>query len=299
MNLKLIICIDDTDNLESKGTGSIADEMREIICNEGFGKCGIVTRHQLLLHSDIPYTSHNSSMCFDCEIDDSQYDTLEERLSTYLKNESADGSDPGICILKLTDSTNESILLKFGLRAKKSVLTKMEAYNIANELGIYLKEEGGTGQGVIGALAGVGLRLGGNDGEVKGEIKQYKKGETYTVSHLLSGNVIQKVCDLDYNILNGHERVYITWKAKPILVSKEIVLLVKWSEEKKQWVTMEKKEMRAFGDERIYKQGCEAYAPDVPEEHVNDHEHSCLNCRYRRWTEDTFLCTYTPKGVCS
>ncbi|MCG8481815.1 MAG: hypothetical protein MJA31_00755, partial [Clostridia bacterium] len=237
--MKLVICIDDTDNLESKGTGSIADEMRQIIIQEGFGKCGIVTRHQLLLHKDIPYTSHNSSMCFDCEIDDSKYEILEETLSTYLKNESADGSDPGICIVKLTHETNEDLLLDFGLRAKKCILTKEEAYDVANELGLYLKEEGGTGQGVIGALAGAGLRLGGNDGEVKGEIKQYEKGRTYPIHHLLSGNIIQMVCDIDYNIIPKNQHVYITWKAKPVLVNKKIVLLVKWSEEKQLWVTME------------------------------------------------------------
>lgn len=298
MLVKLLICIDDTDNLESKGTGSIADEMRQIINQEGFGKCGVVTRHQLLLHQDIPYTSHNSSMCFDCEIVASQYETLIKNLSTYLRKESASGSDPGICVTEINSETDVPALIDFGLRAKKRILTKNEAYHIADKLGIFLKEEGGTGQGVIGALAGVGLRLGGNDGEVKGEIQQYKKGRTYSVAYLLSGSIIEKVCDAEYNIIPENQQVYITWKAKPILVDHRIVLLVKWSDEKQSWVTMEKKEMRAFGDERIYKQGCEAYIPDVEEEHVND-DSSCLNCRYRRWTDDTFLCIYTDEGMFS
>lgn len=290
--MRLIICIDDTDNLESKGTGSIADEMRNIIIEKGFGKCGVVTRHQLLLHKDIPYTSHNSSMCFDCEIDEVYYEKLEKTLSEHLKNESAEGSDPGICIAKLTNQLNKAALLEFGLRAKRSVLTKKEAYDTAKRLGVYLKEEGGTGQGVIGALAGIGLRLGGNDGEVKGEIKQFKKGEIYTVEQLVSSNIIDMVCDANLNPISKDKNIYVVWKAKPVMINEKIVLIVRWSDEKQLWTTMEKKDMREFGNQRIYKEGCNAFLPDVEEEQVNDDEKSCLNCRYRRWTDEIFICTY-------
>ena len=59
--MRLLICIDDTDNLDSKGTGAIAEELRDLIAERGWGTCGDITQHQLLLHEDIPYTSHNSS----------------------------------------------------------------------------------------------------------------------------------------------------------------------------------------------------------------------------------------------
>lgn len=62
--MKFYLCIDDTDNLNSIGTGTIAEQILKKIIEKGFGPCSLVTRHQLFIHPDIPYTSHNSSMCF-------------------------------------------------------------------------------------------------------------------------------------------------------------------------------------------------------------------------------------------
>ena len=61
--ISLFIGIDDTDNLESRGTGfrvrELAREMRE----RGLADTKSITRHQLFVSPDIPYTSHNSSAC--------------------------------------------------------------------------------------------------------------------------------------------------------------------------------------------------------------------------------------------
>ena len=35
---------------------------------------------------------------------------------------------------------------------------------------------------------------------------------------------------------------------------------------------------------------CENFRQDVDEELVVDEEISCYNCRYRRWTEASFIC---------
>jgi hypothetical protein len=290
--MKLLICIDDTDNIESKGTGTIADEIRNIIKEKGFGVCGVVTRHQLLIHKDIPYTSHNSSMCFECEIEDVHYNELEKLAVEHLRTESAEGSDPGICIAKITDHLDEASLIDFGLSAKRTILNKQTAYDLAQEAGVFLKEEGGTGQGIIGALAGVGLRLSGNDGEVKGEIKQFKKGEIYTAEQLKSDSIIQHVTDADLTPVNNNERVFVEWKAKPVIANGTITLIVSWIEDKQIWTTMNKKQLREFGDNRIYEKGCKDFVPDVIEEQIIDSRNSCLNCRYRKWTDESFLCTY-------
>ena len=296
--MKLLICIDDTDNLGSKGTGSIADELRQLIEKEGYGHCGFVTRHQLLLHKDIPYTSHNSSMCFDCEILDSvvgdpkTYEKFLSKLYEHLKKESATGSDPGLAVAKV-EGLPIPLILNFGMSAKRMILTKEEAYKLADQLGIYLQEAGGTGQGVIGALAGIGLRLGGNDGELKGAPKEFIEGEIYTVAQLMENKKLQVVWDQNQNPLSLDDRVLISWKAKFLMEQGKVVLRVILAEGLKEgqlWKTMSKKAMRKFGDERIYKEGCDSYQPDVEEELVVTGERSCLNCRFRRWTEEGFLC---------
>jgi len=138
----------------------------------------------------------------------------------------------------------------------------------------------------------VGLRLDGNDGEVKGGVDQFRKGETYTVEQLLSNRAIEAVYDGKLNSLAGDQAVFITWKAKPVIVDKKPVLVVAWDEEAQIWRSMYKKEMRSFGDECTYKKACPAFTFDVEEELVNDDERSCLNCRYRRWTDKSFSCGY-------
>lgn len=289
--MRLLICIDDTDNLDSKGTGSIADEMCEIIEQKGFGKTTFVTRHQLLLHNDIPYTSHNSSMCFEAQINPKRYEELTHTLFNHIKQEAAQGSDPGIAIMEI-DGVDGETLLDFGIKAKRMVLTKEYAYKTAEKLGVYLKEAGGTGLGVIGALAGCGLRFGGNDGEVKGPHNQFATGEIYTVNHLLRSPKINGVLDENLQSLPNDDLVKITWKPKPVLVKGQGVLIVIPSGEEGVWQTFDKAEMRRFGDERIYKSICDKYNADVEEEMVEAGERSCLNCRYRRWIEKGFVCIY-------
>ena len=66
--MRVFIGIDDTDSLEMGATGRSANQLRKLIEDKGWGETQAVTRHQLLLHPDIPYTSHNSSMCFIAEI---------------------------------------------------------------------------------------------------------------------------------------------------------------------------------------------------------------------------------------
>lgn len=288
--MKLLICIDDTDNLDSKGTGSIASEIQDIIINNGWGTCGFVTRHQLLLHPDVPYTSHNSSMCFSTEINEMYYEELKSHLPEYLGSESAEGSDPGICIADLDKINDMEMLMEFGFRAKSEILKKNQAYEAAARVGVFLEERGGTGDGVIGALAGVGLRLNGNDGEVKGGIETLKKGQSYSVEELLKEETITGVYSLDLNLLPNEEVVTVKWKAKPVLHNGQPILLVSADSEGK-WQTLDKTEMRRFGDERTNTEACSQFVADVPEELISDNNKSCFNCAYRRWTANSFLCT--------
>jgi tRNA(Ile2) C34 agmatinyltransferase TiaS len=60
--MQLLIGIDDTDNKESRGTGFNARQLGHLLTKEG---CEVmnITRHQLFVHNDIPYTSQNSSAC--------------------------------------------------------------------------------------------------------------------------------------------------------------------------------------------------------------------------------------------
>ncbi|GIU41686.1 DNA-binding protein [Shewanella algidipiscicola] len=165
-----LVCIDDTDDIGTKGTGEIAEEIAFKLSAGQPSRCAFVTRHQLFVHPDIPYTSHNSAMCFQVRTPLCQAQILEIAVK-HLQQECAPASDPGIALLDLQAACDHQALIDFGLAAKKEVKTKAEAYALAHSQSIHLSEHGGTGQGVIGAMAGLGLRLQGNDGRIKGQFK--------------------------------------------------------------------------------------------------------------------------------
>ena len=52
--MKILVCIDDTDNLESRGTGQLSQLFAEAIEKKGWGACTSISRHQLFVHEDIP-----------------------------------------------------------------------------------------------------------------------------------------------------------------------------------------------------------------------------------------------------
>lgn len=314
--MKIVLCIDDTDDLEKgKGTGTLAEGIATMIREQGWGTCKHITRHQLLLHEDIPYTSHNSSMCFEAEIDETCYQRIIDSAAAYLEREHAEGSDPGLCVVAVDKLTQPASLIEFGKRAKKEVLTKEQAYTTAQDLQVHLSEHGGTGQGVIGALAGTGLRLSGNDGEFKGFINIFEPDVVYTVADFYKHGAVDLVMDIDKNILAEHEKIVIQSKTKTkniLLDGKAVLLVTEWKDDGngKIYAACNKEQIRRFGMFRKNEKGqrefcgehkdvnlaakiaamCKHFAEDVEEETVTEDEKSCFNCRYRRWTANTFVC---------
>lgn len=228
--MKIFVCIDDTDNLVSRGTGELASMLAEDVENYGWGTSSFITRHQLLVHPDVPYTSHNSSMCFSAEINDSCLDTLISHASGFLERESAEGSDPGLCVAVADRIGNRDALIDFGKKAKQLVVRQHEAYELAGHLNVHLSAHGGTGHGVIGALAGVGLRLSGNDGRMKGGLKIVGENSLTKVSEICAHPQVDVVRSLDGKILMEEELVIIGDKAKTVLLDGKSVLLVVPSE---------------------------------------------------------------------
>jgi hypothetical protein len=246
--MKILICIDDTDNLESRGTGELAQIIAETIVSRGWGKCSGITRHQLLVHPDIPYTSHNSSMCFEAEIVQSHFDELVQFAADFLQQECAEGSDPGLCVVCLDQLILADELINFGLKAKKKVLTKQEAYAFAQEANIHLSEHGGTGQGVIGALAGTGLRLSGNDGRFKGKLKVDCTNNIVTVGEIIAQTNVDIVKTLTGEVLADDELVQVGDWLKAVLLEGKCVFLVQPKEDGSEvnWQSCTKQQLKRF-----------------------------------------------------
>ncbi len=250
--MKVLICIDDTDNINIKrGTGQLASQLAQEIEGKGWAQCEPVTRHQLLVHPDVPYTSHNSAMCFAAEIDPSNLEEVIDYGQQFLEKERANGSDPGLCVLVPDRLTNPGWLIAYGFSAKQEVLNKEYAYGIAQEMGIYLSEHGGTGDGVVGALAGTALRLSGNDGRFRGKISIAEPGQVIPVKEILKRSYITKVRNKnDGRVLDENELVEIGEVVKAVLIDREAVLLVKPNIAEggtsAPWRTCSKDELRAY-----------------------------------------------------
>lgn len=247
--MRILLCIDDTDNLESRGTGALASELARDMEENGWGKSRFVTRHQLLVHPDIPYTSHNSAMCFAADINAASLESIICHATTFLARESATGSDPGLCVVVVDRLRSPETLIAFGQRAKQFVLTKSDAYALAKQLGIHLSEHGGSGQGVIGALAGAGLRLSGNDGRLKGHLTMETMNGAAVVADICSHDHVDEVRRLGGLALQERERVRFGEKVKTVLLDGKSVLLVVPSagaEDGIAWQTCSKQQLRSY-----------------------------------------------------
>ncbi len=147
------VAFDDTDTLDcGRGTGKVA----RWFANELPDGCKqiMVVRQQLLQSPEIPMTSHNSSLCCVIEAPNESYRTLLiENGIQHLKNNWIEGSDPGFCVASATDNLND--IIQFGLTCTHTKVNQQEAIVLAKN--IHLSGHGGTNDGIIGALAAVGL----------------------------------------------------------------------------------------------------------------------------------------------
>jgi tRNA(Ile2) C34 agmatinyltransferase TiaS len=155
----IYIGLDDTDNKTSRGTGRLARAIASTL-SERYRVWGI-TRHQLLVDPRVPYTSHNSSATLHLSEDgDIDLSALADEVQALVLDDFQDGSDPGLCVAR----TIVPEMADFGRRTKTELVQQSEARDLANRCGCILRGLGGTQDGVIGALAGVGLATTGEDG---------------------------------------------------------------------------------------------------------------------------------------
>lgn len=226
--MRYILAIDDTDNLDSPGTGEHLENITAQIEALKLGDCSRITRHQLFFSPLVKYTSHNSSMaaCI-------QTETSEPRIfdlaCEYLAQNAAEGSDPGVCLLnpeRLSDGDKQQ-LRAYGLKSKSAYVEKKEAYDLAGQAGILLKEIGGEGIGVIGALAGAALRLDGNDGRYKGKFDFGINQDNMRCRDILSHPYIDCIMTEDGQMLSGDTEIFIVDQIKTVYKDHQSVLLVK------------------------------------------------------------------------
>jgi hypothetical protein len=237
-----LIGIDDTDNLESRGTGYRVRQLAGWLVDNQLAAPKGITRHQLLVDARIPYTSHNSSACLGVETE--CLDDLWEAAREFLKLTSAYGSDVGLCMAAWDNDHDE--VLSFGRRAKSEVLTMSEAWQIASLSGMRCEGLTGTGCGIIGALAAIGLHRGGNDGRFLWLPGLRELTGKYVVSDLIISSHIDRVCTLDHVELPLSEFVYVGEWVRPLLRNGKSTLYVE--EQNHEWHILSREYLKALSN---------------------------------------------------
>jgi hypothetical protein len=237
-----LIGVDDTDNLESRGTGYRVRELAGWLAKNELAEPKRITRHQLLVHPEIPYTSHNSSACILVETDTARdvWDASRE----FLMMTSASGSDVGLCLAEWISVAEE--VQSFGRRAKVEVLTMPEAEQTALKANIRCEGLRGTGGGIIGALAGIGLHRAGNDGRFLWLPGLRELNGKYVVTEVIAKGHIERICTLNHKDLSPEEVVDLGEWVRPVLLNGKSTLFVE--EQNHEWHIISKDRIKSLSN---------------------------------------------------
>ncbi len=225
-NDEVLVGIDDTDLIDTPGTNKLAlhlvEQLREMVL------AVIVTRHQLLMDARVPCTRKNGCAAIRFQVLPGFHrDHFIERIRSIMMSWCPQGADPGLCIASVEQS--ESVK-GFGRDCQNQLMTQAEAHETAQKHRIYLQGLGGTNDGVIGALAAVGLQQSGNDGRViyaqLGSDLFTDIGGVQDVSHVLNIGV-DDVRHVDTNESIRNEQVDLGKKLRANLRAHRVVLFVR------------------------------------------------------------------------
>jgi hypothetical protein len=182
--MMIYVGIDDTDTLDDPGTNQLARHLVRELAGQFRGR--MILRHQLLEDPRVPCTKKNgcASILFERSTSIPLADFIA-KLRQMIVAWSPRGSDPGLCVCEdVPQSVKE-----WGLRCQRELVTQSDAREIAAENGIHLEGLGGTEDGVIGALAAIGLMATQNDGRVI--YFGHKGGDWYDLTGCIDVNEIR------------------------------------------------------------------------------------------------------------
>jgi len=216
------IGLDDTDTLESRGTGHLARHIAAALARD-YPLLG-VTRHQLLIDPRVPYTAKNSSSAIVLASNGRVApEALMNRVQAIVREHFNLGSDPGVCVAPRVPGA----VTAFGRRTQRQLVTQDEARSLAADHAIHLAGLGGSEDGVIGALAAVGLAAGGDDG------RYVMVGRSRDLNGLQSITAVLEAGIADVRTLDGRPvtaGLILSDKLRPARRGAQPIAFVEWAE---------------------------------------------------------------------
>jgi tRNA(Ile2) C34 agmatinyltransferase TiaS len=216
----IYIGLDDTDVLESRGTGHLAREIARDLKSD-YDVQG-VTRHQLLVDPRVPCTKNNSCAAIHLNGKSAiELAPLFERVQALMLADYYPGSDPGLCIA----ADPPASITDYGRRAQRAIVTQSQARDLAAQHNIRLIGLGGDEDGVIGALSAVGLAASGSDGRYVLVGRSRQLSGLQPISAILAAG-IDAVQAIDGQAVT--EGLVQTDKLRPARRKERPILVVEW-----------------------------------------------------------------------
>lgn len=223
-----LLGIDDTDSPSTgeatHNTAKLALTLGQKLESLALARLLNISCHQLIQHASIQFTSSNTACCLLLDSDTQKLREIDLTTRLTLRSESSANANPGYALAPWNQFDPE--VVAWGKTAKTASLDRMDTITLARRSGIAIAGIAGSGAGVIGALAAVGLRYDGNDGYItwmpgldklsgirtQVEINQYIHLESIENEH-------HKRPALD-------DRIHFMDNVRPVLKNGRIILLV-------------------------------------------------------------------------
>ena len=189
----IFVGLDDTDTLDDPGTNQLARHLVRTLSPQFDGE--LILRHQLLQDPRVPCTKKNgcASIRFRAQ-SHASVDDLIDQVGRLMLDWCPTGSDPGLCV---TEVVSEEVI-RWGRRCQSELVSQGEARQLAEDSNIYLEGLGGSRDGIIGALAAIGLMATADDGRVihlgSSEEDLFEITGVHPVELVYSRGVAQIVC---------------------------------------------------------------------------------------------------------
>ena len=284
------------------------------ICEEFGTKVNMgITRHDMPAGGCVPGWD---ILCFDADLPVGSAQRAAE-ICAELTDEMDGDAEPGTCVLAVPmedpeDGLHEDIashadrkrreqirkdhveLIRFGQQARLRQVTADEAREAAGKFaGLFL--EGPSEEGMIGALAGVGLRISGENGRFLGtyDLTNFSSRKFGAVAQCIGGfrmnyKIDPNFADRTGGALGFHDRIRLIDNVTAVLSGGRFTLLCTYDNDEL-WTPYTEED---FGKTKK-RRSCDYFEldPDEEERFMSTKRRSCGSCLFRKLTSEGFVCT--------
>ncbi len=225
--MNVYFALDDSRRTDGGGAGETLSEIIHAIEDQGWGHCKLPSRHRLYPHPETGCKKHNTARSFSADIEAQYLDGFMEYAVRLILSYETPGSNAGIAVAIPEQMEDFTELTDYAYRAKEGLVTREEVLILAGRPGLYVQALSGNGIGIIGALAAVGLRITGNDGQFRGKLI-LGTGEGYiaTAADIIRNTYVEKIKNMEMEDVGDNESVRMGEKVKVVLLDNKYTLMV-------------------------------------------------------------------------